>query len=93
MSAGRGVDRVDFVFSGTGRACEVALAWLHGLLVRVAARELRRRQVLAGIDGPELDDLARPTVPAPVLVAADPDGDHRAPGEWPRTEDILRCAS
>jgi hypothetical protein len=56
MSAGRGVDRVDFVFSGTGRACEVALAWLHGLLVRVAARKLRRRQVPAGIDGPELDE-------------------------------------
>jgi hypothetical protein len=51
MSAGRGVDRVDFVLSGTGRACEVALAWLHGLLVRVAARKLRRRQVPAASTG------------------------------------------
>ena len=31
---------------------------LHGLLVRVAAGELRRREASSGIAGPELDDLA-----------------------------------
>ncbi len=44
--------------SGVGPAREVALTRLHGLLVRVAAGELRRRQVTPGINGPELDDLA-----------------------------------
>jgi RNA polymerase sigma-70 factor (ECF subfamily) len=44
--------------TGTGPAREVGLARLHGLLVRVAAGELRRRQASSGITGPELDDLA-----------------------------------
>ena len=43
---------------GTGAAREAALARLHGLLVRVAARELRRREAGAWISGRELDDLA-----------------------------------
>jgi RNA polymerase sigma-70 factor (ECF subfamily) len=41
---------------GPGR--EAAYERLHGLLLRVARGELRRRGPRAGIDGPELDDLA-----------------------------------
>jgi hypothetical protein len=37
---------------------EAGLAQLHGLLVRVAVRELRRRDAGAWILGRELDDLA-----------------------------------
>jgi RNA polymerase sigma-70 factor (ECF subfamily) len=37
---------------------EQAYARLHGLLLRVARAEVRRRGPAAGIDGPELDDLA-----------------------------------
>ena len=44
--------------TGTGAAREAALARLHDLLVRVAVRELRRREAGAGFSGPELDDLA-----------------------------------
>jgi RNA polymerase sigma-70 factor, ECF subfamily len=44
--------------SGTGAAREAGLARLHGLLVRVAVRELRRREAGAWISGRELDDLA-----------------------------------
>jgi RNA polymerase sigma-70 factor, ECF subfamily len=44
--------------SGTGAAREAGLARLHGLLVRVAVHELRRREAGAGIPGRELDDLA-----------------------------------
>jgi RNA polymerase sigma-70 factor (ECF subfamily) len=44
--------------TGTGAAREAGLARLHGLLVRVAARELRRREAGAWISGQELDDLA-----------------------------------
>jgi RNA polymerase sigma-70 factor, ECF subfamily len=44
--------------TGTGAAREAGLARLHGLLVRVAARELRRREAGAWISGRELDDLA-----------------------------------
>jgi len=44
--------------SGDGNEREAGLARLHGLLVRVATRELRRRETLSGISGPELDDLA-----------------------------------
>ena len=43
---------------GTGAAREAALARLHGLLVRVAVRELRRREAGAWISVRELDDLA-----------------------------------
>jgi RNA polymerase sigma-70 factor, ECF subfamily len=43
---------------GTGAAREAGLARLHGLLVRVAVRELRRREAGAWISGRELDDLA-----------------------------------
>jgi RNA polymerase sigma-70 factor, ECF subfamily len=43
---------------GTGAAREAALARLHGLLVRVAVSELRRREAGAWISGRELDDLA-----------------------------------
>jgi RNA polymerase sigma-70 factor (ECF subfamily) len=44
--------------NGTGAVCEAGLARLHGLLVRVAVRELRRRDAAAWIPGRELDDLA-----------------------------------
>jgi RNA polymerase sigma-70 factor, ECF subfamily len=44
--------------TGTGAAREAGLTRLHGLLVRVAVRELRRREAGAGISGRELDDLA-----------------------------------
>jgi RNA polymerase sigma-70 factor, ECF subfamily len=44
--------------TGTGAAREAGLARLHGLLVRVAVHELRRREAGAGIHGRELDDLA-----------------------------------
>jgi RNA polymerase sigma-70 factor, ECF subfamily len=44
--------------TGTGAAREAGLARLHGLLVRVAVRELRRREAGAWISGRELDDLA-----------------------------------
>jgi RNA polymerase sigma-70 factor (ECF subfamily) len=37
---------------------EAALARLHGLLVRVAVRELRRREAGTWVPGRELDDLA-----------------------------------
>jgi RNA polymerase sigma-70 factor (ECF subfamily) len=41
-----------------GAERDAALARLHGLLVRVAARELRRREASAWVPGRELDDLA-----------------------------------
>jgi len=44
--------------TGTGSVREAGLVRLHGLLVRVAVRELRRRDASSGIAGPELDDLA-----------------------------------
>jgi RNA polymerase sigma-70 factor (ECF subfamily) len=44
--------------TGTGAAREAGLARLHGLLIRVAVRELRRREAAAGFAGRELDDLA-----------------------------------
>jgi hypothetical protein len=44
--------------NGTGAMREAGLARLHGLLVRVAVRELRRRDAGAWILGRELDDLA-----------------------------------
>jgi len=44
--------------TSTGPVREAGLARLHGLLVRVAAGELRRRAASSGIAGPELDDLA-----------------------------------
>jgi RNA polymerase sigma-70 factor, ECF subfamily len=45
--------------TGTGAAREAGLARLHGLLIRVAGRELRRREADAGFAGRELDDLAQ----------------------------------
>jgi RNA polymerase sigma-70 factor (ECF subfamily) len=44
--------------NGTGTVREAALARLHGLLVRVAVRELRRREAGTWVPGRELDDLA-----------------------------------
>jgi RNA polymerase sigma-70 factor (ECF subfamily) len=44
--------------TSTGHTRDAGLARLHGLLVRVAAGELRRREASSGITGPELDDLA-----------------------------------
>jgi RNA polymerase sigma-70 factor (ECF subfamily) len=43
---------------GTGVERETALTRLHGVLLRVARGELRRRGGQLRIDGPELDDLA-----------------------------------
>jgi RNA polymerase sigma-70 factor (ECF subfamily) len=48
--------------------CEAACERLHALLLRVARGELRRRGPAAGIDGPELDDLAHQSA-ADSLVA------------------------
>src|SRR6266436_6180475 len=44
--------------AGTGEQREAALARLHGLLVRIARGEVRRRGPRLRITGPELDDLA-----------------------------------
>ena len=43
---------------GTGVERETALTRLHGVLLRVARGELRRRGGQLRIDGPEIDDLA-----------------------------------
>ena len=42
----------------TGPRREEALARLHGLLVRIARKEVARRGPRLQITGPELDDLA-----------------------------------
>jgi RNA polymerase sigma-70 factor, ECF subfamily len=44
--------------TATGEQREAALARLHGLLVRIAQGEVRRRGPRLRITGPELDDLA-----------------------------------
>ena len=44
--------------NATGTVREAALARLHALLIRVAVRELRRREAGAWVPGRELDDLA-----------------------------------
>jgi RNA polymerase sigma-70 factor, ECF subfamily len=44
--------------AGAGARREAALARLHGLLVRIARREVARRGLRPGIAGPELDDVA-----------------------------------
>ena len=54
--------------AGTGPRREEALAQLHGLLVRIAQREVRRRGPRLRITGPELDDLAHQAA-ADALVA------------------------
>src|SRR5215472_18922766 len=54
--------------AGTGPRREEALARLHGLLVRIAQREVRRRGPRLRITGPELDDLAHQAA-ADALVA------------------------
>src|SRR5580700_3542525 len=46
------------VLSGTGPRREAALARLHGMLLRIAQRETRRRGPRMLIVGPELEDLA-----------------------------------
>jgi RNA polymerase sigma-70 factor (ECF subfamily) len=46
------------VLAGTGPGREAALARLHGLLVRIAHGEVRRRAPRLRIAGPELEDLA-----------------------------------
>ena len=46
------------VLACTGPRREEALARLHGLLVRVAQKEVARRAARLRITGPELDDLA-----------------------------------
>jgi RNA polymerase sigma-70 factor, ECF subfamily len=51
-----------------GEDRETAYGRLHALLLRVAFGELRRRGPAAGIDGPELDDLAHQAA-ADALVA------------------------
>jgi len=44
--------------NATGAVRDAALARLHGLLVRAAVRELRRREAGTWVPGQELDDLA-----------------------------------
>ena len=44
--------------AGTGPRREAALARLHGMLVRIAQGEVRRRGPRLQITGPELDDVA-----------------------------------
>jgi RNA polymerase sigma-70 factor (ECF subfamily) len=44
--------------AGTGAQQEAALVRLHGLMLRIARLEVRRRAGRLRIDGPELDDLA-----------------------------------
>jgi RNA polymerase sigma-70 factor (ECF subfamily) len=46
------------VLGGTGPQREAALARLHGMLVRIAQAEVRRRGPRLRISGPELEDLA-----------------------------------
>jgi RNA polymerase sigma-70 factor (ECF subfamily) len=46
------------VLAGTGSQREAALARLHGMLLRIAQREARRRGPPMRITGPELEDLA-----------------------------------
>ncbi|HEY2674851.1 MAG TPA: sigma-70 family RNA polymerase sigma factor [Rugosimonospora sp.] len=46
------------VLGGAGAEREAALTRLHGLLVRIARSEVRRRCGLLRVEGPELDDLA-----------------------------------
>jgi len=54
--------------AGTGEQREAALVRLHGLLVRIAQGEVRRRGPRLRITGPELDDLAHQAA-ADALVA------------------------
>jgi hypothetical protein len=44
--------------NAAGAVRDAALARLHGLLVRAAVRELRRREAGTWVPGRELDDLA-----------------------------------
>ena len=46
------------MLAGTGPQREAALARLHGMLVRIAQAEVRRRGPRLRISGPELEDLA-----------------------------------
>src|SRR5215470_7587322 len=46
------------VLAGTGPRREAALARLHGMLVRIAEGEVRRRGPRLRVSGPELEDLA-----------------------------------
>lgn len=54
--------------TATGARRDEALARLHGLLLRIAGRELRRRSGQHSITGPELDDIAHQAT-ADALVA------------------------
>jgi RNA polymerase sigma-70 factor (ECF subfamily) len=54
--------------SGDRGTAEAAYARLHALLLRIARGEVRRRGPAAGIDGPELDDVAHQAA-ADALVA------------------------
>src|SRR5690349_9511310 len=72
VPAGRGVERPTAAEAGldpesaewlrvlgcAGQAREAALVRLHGMLVRIARNEARRRGPRLRITGPELDDLA-----------------------------------
>jgi RNA polymerase sigma-70 factor (ECF subfamily) len=46
------------VLRGTGAEQQAAVRRLHGLLLRIARNEVRRRGVQLRVTGPELDDLA-----------------------------------
>jgi RNA polymerase sigma-70 factor (ECF subfamily) len=62
---------------GAGAVREAALTRLHGLLIRVAARELHRREAGARISGPELDDLAHQAAGDAMLAILDKLGSFR----------------
>lgn len=63
--------------SGAGSQRDAALTRLHGLLLRVAVHELRRRETSSGIGGAELDDLAHQAAADAMLAILDKLGSFR----------------
>jgi RNA polymerase sigma-70 factor (ECF subfamily) len=59
------------VLTATGLEREAGLARLHDLLLRVAVRELRRREPASGVGGAELDDLAHQAAADAMLAVLD----------------------
>ena len=59
------------VLRATGPEREAGLARLHDLLLRVAVRELRRREPTSGVGGTELDDLAHQAAADAMLAVLD----------------------
>jgi RNA polymerase sigma-70 factor (ECF subfamily) len=59
------------ILSMGGAEREAGLARLHGLLLRVALHELRRREPTSGVGGAELDDLAHQATDDAMLAVLD----------------------